>query len=341
MELRAYTSTRFELKGLKIILCLTAFGSSMSRIGNEMSVSRKRLCANCRTAKTRCSLTISVCTRCKSRRLKCTYGQHPLDRELSLPGSWNPDGDNLMTGEDEQDTAPSAMNSVRSAFSNPDGAVDLTEQINNNPHFGEQQGRQKGLDWNSEGPDTGQGVCRSTAEKLNAILDFASREQDQANSIPDFLQTSDSTSQLQNFTISPPAYNTGLATEIMQENVFPSLQDTSNTHLTVNWSVSTGIAKNHPNLLHPKRLPDVGSLLTSKYLLSIIDSYPQLLCEKGNLPPFVHPKCMMHDKNYQPVHDGGPSQLPESLAICTSLVHMFYTKTPASAAYIWRAISLE
>jgi hypothetical protein len=36
-----------------------------------------------------------------------------------------------------------------------------------------------------------------------------------------------------------------------------------------------------------------------------------------------------------------PPDLPESLAICASLVHMHQPRTPASNAYIWKTISAE
>src|SRR5437867_1600362 len=50
-----------------------------------MPVPRKRSCAQCRRAKTRCSLTSPICSRCTSKRLKCDYSE-ALDSASSLDG---------------------------------------------------------------------------------------------------------------------------------------------------------------------------------------------------------------------------------------------------------------
>lgn len=52
-----------------------------------MPIPRKRSCAQCRLAKTRCSLTNPQCTRCHSRSLDCDYSEaHP--REISNIEPW-------------------------------------------------------------------------------------------------------------------------------------------------------------------------------------------------------------------------------------------------------------
>lgn len=54
------------------------------------------------------------------------------------------------------------------------------------------------------------------------------------------------------------------------------------------------------------------------------------------LPHFIHPQCVLRDQSIQDcISDAGVhSCLPEPLAICASLMHMFFTKSDASSAFV-------
>jgi hypothetical protein len=75
-----------------------------------------------------------------------------------------------------------------------------------------------------------------------------------------------------------------------------------------------------------------GSQIGRTFLLQSIQSYATLLAT-SSLPPFIHPVSLPHQ---------GPS-LPSSapLEICKSIISLYASKTAATSAFIWRAITME
>jgi hypothetical protein len=88
--------------------------------------------------------------------------------------------------------------------------------------------------------------------------------------------------------------------------------------------------------LFRRREPSFGSQLTSYYLLQTLRSYPKKMVS-GTLPPFIH--------DYGDLVIGSKekadSLLPEPLAICKSIMFMYFSKTSASASFVWRTIEME
>ena len=86
-----------------------------------------------------------------------------------------------------------------------------------------------------------------------------------------------------------------------------------------------------------------GSTLSRAYCMSILKSYPGMLCHNdGTLPPFIHlqsrpspwkmdPKCI----------NSHTIPLPEPLAICSSIMQMYMARSPGNLAFIWRTIQRE
>jgi hypothetical protein len=122
---------------------------------------------------------------------------------------------------------------------------------------------------------------------------------------------------------------------------FPGLQGSNmiTSALSTNWPVSTESPKNHSGLLNQKKLEAIGSKLSSKHLLCVITSYPSLMCEKTTLPPFIHPRYPHKEQECNCPSDKAPPEVLECLAICTSLVHMYQSRTSANIAYIWKTIA--
>lgn len=177
-------------------------------------------------------------------------------------------------------------------------------------------------------------------DELCSMLDFASAESDGSRGTSTFQQNSNSDNELQSFRGSSTTFNSEILPGVISDNNLSDLQGSSSITYTTNWPVSTDIPRSHSNLLNLKKLKTVGSSLTSKYLLSVIMSYPRQICEKASLPPFIHPR--YPDKGeYECPSDKAPSELPEYLAICASLVHMYQSRIPASIAYIWKTIAAE
>ncbi|KAK0652454.1 hypothetical protein B0T16DRAFT_406212 [Cercophora newfieldiana] len=96
------------------------------------------------------------------------------------------------------------------------------------------------------------------------------------------------------------------------------------------------------NLLSPRKMPNREAFLTSKILFSQLTSYPHMLVDgRGNLPPFIFPQCVLDGKSADACRSqakGNHTCLPEALANCTSLLHMFFNRTAASSGFVWRSI---
>lgn len=89
-----------------------------------------------------------------------------------------------------------------------------------------------------------------------------------------------------------------------------------------------------------------GSQLSGYYLLQTLRSYPKMLVsENGILPSFIHEHC--GETNNEDVAVGqlggshSPVPLQEPLAICKSIMHMHFARTPESASFVWRTIEME
>lgn len=60
------------------------------------------------------------------------------------------------------------------------------------------------------------------------------------------------------------------------------------------------------------------------------------------LPPFIYPPCALKEQHaMECMADGKHHCLPKSLAICASLVQVFYSRTAGSTDFIWKTIYAE
>ncbi|KAH6984246.1 hypothetical protein BKA56DRAFT_481621 [Ilyonectria sp. MPI-CAGE-AT-0026] len=95
-------------------------------------------------------------------------------------------------------------------------------------------------------------------------------------------------------------------------------------------------------LLSPRWAPTTEAYFTTKVLLGQIMAYPRMMAQGRRLPPFIFPRCAMDSLISQECATMGTHRcLPETLAICCSLAQSFESRTPASEAFVWRAINAE
>ena len=96
------------------------------------------------------------------------------------------------------------------------------------------------------------------------------------------------------------------------------------------------------NLFRPKKTSTTRSLLSARFLLGMLGSYPKMLLGDNTLPPFIRLPCSVPEISglFNP-KDSPENRLPESLANCASIVQMFLTKTPANSAFVWRTLRSE
>jgi hypothetical protein len=257
-----------------------------------MPVSRKRSCASCRVAKTRCSLTFPICSRCKSKHMDCDYADNGPNQE-----SRTLEEGNVVCGDDLQHRNISVVaRSLQMIPTSSEDTADPTRPVGN-VSFRESDDILAVLDPALPMPGFGRGSQRQLAQDQDNVSDFANSE----------------------------------VNGVVQANNFPEVQVVRNNSygLTTTWPQ---YPKLHPMLLHPKQSSTLGSLLISKHLLSVFDSYPQLLCGEEGHPPFIHHRYSGHK---EAVH------VQQALAICLSICCMYFKKNPASMPFIWQNVVME
>lgn len=81
--------------------------------------------------------------------------------------------------------------------------------------------------------------------------------------------------------------------------------------------------------------------LTSVVLGQII-SYPKMILDGDQLPPFIQAPCHIEEELAQDCAELGRHRcLPKSLVICASLVRMFHERTSSNSGYVWATIYAE
>jgi hypothetical protein len=109
-----------------------------------------------------------------------------------------------------------------------------------------------------------------------------------------------------------------------------------NTHSSLSTKPGPGTQS---RLLSQRKAATTESFLTAKALVGQIKQYPRMLTESKRLPPFIYPRCATGNNSASGCcSEGKHLCLPEILAVCVSLLHMFYNRTPASSRFAWETI---
>lgn len=92
-------------------------------------------------------------------------------------------------------------------------------------------------------------------------------------------------------------------------------------------------------LLRTRQWRSVESSLTSKIMLGNILTYPEMLTNGLNLPPFISPPCCGDELQCQ--QSGSHQCLLQPLVACASVIRMSQTDSHENKAFIWRTIYTE
>jgi hypothetical protein len=99
--------------------------------------------------------------------------------------------------------------------------------------------------------------------------------------------------------------------------------------------------KIYHDLLYPRNSKSTDSHLASRFIRGQVRAFPTLLI-RGQLPPFIYPSCVLHDQlPHNCVQNGVHQCLTPPLAVCTSLVRIWETRTAATEDMVWRTIHGE
>lgn len=316
---------------------------------------RKKSCASCRLAKTRCNMAAPKCSRCEMRRIDCAYEKRYAS-SVSNPKEYNQAAEGTSHGTTANNHRGPSMTSGASL-----AAEVLVEPLDTfQPGMASQdprpvaldalprQGLEIGLqneldlDWDFGLHSWGAGrsgieddQTMTASENLTTITDRQTGMKDLGIAyLPSRVQFSypmllDKDSQGQPRSPSPPpmpGHNLppeGRALVQSSPRILASLPD-----------------PNMPELYLPRKFATSSTSLTAKYLMAVVSSYPKLMTENSVLPGYIHPY-QLKNKGNDCVCNNDNNCVPEPLAVCSSIVQMFLTKTSESNAFVWRTVRSE
>ncbi|KAJ4155996.1 hypothetical protein LMH87_001213 [Akanthomyces muscarius] len=294
-----------------------------------MPISRKKSCAHCRQSKLRCNLDTPSCSQCTRRCFKCVYDGRDLDRVA--PYSFQ------------------ASSTSAASISDLSSAVDTSAAINAFEHSDVISGTATGL--------------AATAAEDDALLDFSGGGLSidwlaQGHPAYSVLESPNSfdidtielptvasrdffygTHKQQNFTtlnteVQHFPHRSTVNPELSQRDTRGALSPAHDVHLV---SIT---APSDQKILR-RRIFLKDCVLTS-VVLGQLTGYPKMMVEGDLLPPFIQPPCHYDEEQAPRCRVAGSHKcLPEILAICASLVEMFYSRTQANERFVWTTIYAE
>lgn len=125
----------------------------------------------------------------------------------------------------------------------------------------------------------------------------------------------------------------------------PSLSDESSLgcNITPCDDIPSAVAVRTPsNQGSLRSRPILKGCMLTNMVLGQITGYPKMLVLGDRLPPFIHAPCYTDERLAPECGEMGKHQcLPKRLAICASLVEMFYSRTETNADFVWQTIYSE
>ncbi|KAK9481821.1 hypothetical protein V1527DRAFT_478423 [Lipomyces starkeyi] len=296
-----------------------------------MPAIRKKVCSQCREARTRCSLDIPKCKRCLGRNFKCDYTETrrgvdraPWRRAAELPTFFT-------------DPVPEFLESLTGT----DVAQRSSGQRNNDIRDNEELVSE--TDWNEDiiVAENTRAMLQSSGEICTdtTILSYESQNDASTNDFRSPLST-EFVFNLQELLTHYSPNNTGTFDEFLPiggwlSPINPSITDYPLT--------SAGAGRNRPLLLTQKKTSTISQSLSSNHLFKVLLSYPTDLLSGISLPPFIHPHTYCPLNRSKCACDSVLVHhfFPTPLANCISIMHMWQTRTPESKALVWRTIMSE
>lgn len=291
----------------QILLSFCRFWSRVDTMPNT----RRKACQQCRSAKARCSLA-SPCSRCVDRRLLCHYPTLRFRHRNNI----RPSNQQYTPGTPCQLSDSIADTTSLSDLLRPTELIDWNEVEGNG-----------GL---LDSSLVGTSLSSNHENEMSGTLQTSPLLWD--GCIPNSLSSFVPTLSPNDMSINGALFRINTSTPNPGSTSPHSSSLTRETH-----ELRSGLLK------HSSTTTTAAKTLTHKVLRGQIKGYPEMMIRGVALPHFIHPRCVLRDQSIQDcISDAGiHSCLPEPLAICASLMHMFFTKTDASSTFVKRKIYEE
>ncbi|KAL7936462.1 hypothetical protein V8C35DRAFT_295553 [Trichoderma chlorosporum] len=294
-----------------------------------MPFSRQKSCTHCRQSKLRCNRATPTCSRCAERNLACDIrvihvSPYSASRRSNVPRLDIVDVEGLDYQHSDFGVPPALFDAVSTG-----AGVTLSDEnvssdwiSTNSLEPGQFKSKSLDLEIGNFGPNTFedqfglQMMSESECSGQNVVETWTSAcAANSGDSVP-----------ISNW--DPPS----LSNKSSSECNITSYDDMTSA-VIVQTSSAQGSLRSRPVLK--------GCMLTNM-VLGQITGYPKMLILGDRLPPFIHAPCYTDERLSPECGEMGKHQcLPKRLAICASLVDMFYSRTDASADFVWQTIYSE
>ncbi|KAL6826541.1 hypothetical protein V8C40DRAFT_287257, partial [Trichoderma camerunense] len=310
---------------------------------------RPKACQACRKTKTKCNFG-SPCSTCTTRQVACTYEKgrnaslgHRIAPTISMTNEFDVNWADMQTGSPLPVTSPPAAymgaNSTRGQnVLHRSTSFCLRQQDHARaiifPNTLLDDGRRISLDegLSPTGVLVDDPTATSTSVSGHDAVDVG-LDLDYMDGIGTYDTTGNGMSQLR------PDINTEISSIAAPRST--SVLSPSHNPPAISWPVS-GYSSQAITRFSAK----IVSQSCRKFIASTICTYPRMMLRPDSLPPFMHRhSCGLGqvDSKMSPQVTGIPSQsvVPESLAICISICHIFATKTASSEKFFCRTVDAE
>ena len=314
-----------------------------------MPISRKKSCRQCRVAKTRCSLSLP-CSRCSERSLQCDFedafprfapyrirSEASELRHVAQSPRATSNGPEISQQPDLaqiEELIEERIEDINASSLEPEGNFSYDYE---NPDFMQANDALNipALDWSPapsflacHPPGTfNSSFCGVSPNVISEVID-----QPGQSSLP-----TNPNSPFEHLQAHPRATRQKYHDSQMEL----SLPNQSMSSAEIERGVAAMIGFDSRKILLPRKTTNAQSFLITQIIWGQIRVYPKLIIE-GQLPPFIYPPCVIDDKMPKScIANGVHSCLPKPLAICASLVSMFYSRTAANSAFVWKSIYSE
>ncbi|KAL6895030.1 hypothetical protein GGI43DRAFT_429150 [Trichoderma evansii] len=292
-----------------------------------MPFSRQKSCTHCRQSKLRCNRATPTCSRCAERNLACDIrnvhtSPYSVSRRSKVPRLEAVDTEALEYEHSGFGAPPAIFDGVSTGVAMNDENASSNWMIADSLETGHLNTKSLELGIGDFAPGTFedqfglQMMPESECSGENVIETWTSA----------CVATPDISAPISHW--DPPS----LSGESSLECNITSCDDIAST-VTVRTPFNQGSLRSRPILK--------GCMLTNIVLGQII-GYPKMLVLGDRLPPFIHAPCYTDERLAPECGEMGKHQcLPKRLAICASLVDMFYSRTETNADFVWQTISSE
>ncbi|CAH0053761.1 unnamed protein product [Clonostachys solani] len=309
-----------------------------------MPISRTKACFLCREAKARCDRAIPECSRCAERKLRCVYdgrngfrgagSSYPYPSRVALQSLMPQETTDPLALPRDQRQQDDSLARLLSSSAKTQQPLRVAELAHDDA-------------WTADGL-----LARDPSVDPLLELDFAGDSFALGNIQSHIFAEKETISPglMEPWGVSADmpedsnvySHGTWTVQELMKSSSATAQKDLAALTSTITTTTTAAADKNGSSCRPLLMKPLFRSCTMNSILLGQVTSYPKMMIEGDQLPPFIHAPCHIDNDLAPGCGERSRHQcLPQELAICASLVQMFYERTKANTDFVWTLIYEE